>query len=54
MIDGDEMIDGIVIGLLIGWIMSLLVMAFFDIEIFYAIDYLRKKVRSFFKLDKCL
>jgi hypothetical protein len=48
------MTDGIVIGLLIGWIMSLLVMVFFDIEIFYAIDYLRKNVRSFFKLDKRL
>jgi hypothetical protein len=34
--------------------MSLLVMVFFDIEIFYEIDYLRKMVRSFFKLDKRL
>jgi hypothetical protein len=45
------MIDGIAIGILIGWILSLLVMIFFDIEIFYAIDYLRKRVRSVFKLD---
>jgi hypothetical protein len=46
------MIDGIAIGFLIGWVALLLLMIFFDIEIFNAIDNLREKVRSALGLDK--
>jgi hypothetical protein len=45
------MIDYIAIGVLIGWAIGLLVLTFFDEEIFSAIDNLRGKVRSVFGLD---
>jgi len=47
----DDIFIGVLIGVLIGWVAALLVLLFFDEEIFSAIDLLRKKVRSIFGLD---
>lgn len=47
----SNLLDGILIGLVIGWFISVIVLDFFDVEIFNAMSILRRKVRELCGLE---